>query len=300
MLRLGIVDFDSSHSIEFTRRFNHIGVDRDQFVDGARVEVAWPGTSQMAPERIAGFTEQVAACGVELVDSPAALIGRVDAVLVLSLCGAAHRERATPFLEAGIPTFVDKPFTCSVADADALVQLAEDKQTLLFSSSALPFAEEMEQFRDKAKLLGPIHGVVAYGPAHRAPGNPGLFHYGIHAVSILQSIMGPGCESVRYLGNDGADLVSCRWRDGRLATLRGSRSGSTAYGFLAFAENGIVNQPVSARYAYRNLCREIVSSFTSGKPSISNQVSLEIVRFVAAAIESEKRGGESISLDSLN
>ena len=35
MLRLGIVDFDSSHSVEFTRRFNHAGVDADQRVDGA-------------------------------------------------------------------------------------------------------------------------------------------------------------------------------------------------------------------------------------------------------------------------
>ena len=42
MLRLGIVDFDSSHAIEFTRRFNHAGVDGDQCVDGARVEVGCP------------------------------------------------------------------------------------------------------------------------------------------------------------------------------------------------------------------------------------------------------------------
>lgn len=208
MLRLGIVDFDSSHSIEFTRRFNHVGVDRDQFVDGARVVAGWPGNSIMAPERIAGFREQVSACGVDIVDTPDALIGRIDAALILSLSGSAHLERARPFLEAGIPTFVDKPFTCNVGDAEEIVRLADKNRTTMFNSSALPFAEEIETFRARAPQIGPLHGVVAYGPAHRAPGNPGLFHYGIHAVSILYSLMGPGCESVAFVGNDGADLVS--------------------------------------------------------------------------------------------
>ena len=40
MLRLGIVDFDSSHSVEFARRFNHQGVASEQFVDGAQVVAA--------------------------------------------------------------------------------------------------------------------------------------------------------------------------------------------------------------------------------------------------------------------
>lgn len=297
MLRLGIVDFDSSHAIEFTRRFNHVGVDRDQFVDGARVEVAWPGTSEMAPERIAGFSEQVASCGVELVDAPDALIGRIDAVLVLSLCGGAHLERARPFLEAGIPTFVDKPFTCSVAEAIELVRLSETHGTPLFTSSALPFADEVTFFHSRAGELGPTYGVLTYGPAHRAAGNPGLFHYGIHAVAILYALMGPGCESVAALVNDGADHVSCRWKDGRFATLRASRAGSTAYGFLAFTENGVIHQHVSARYAYRNLCHRIVESITSRRPAVSHSQSVEIVRFAAAAIESEKRGGESVLLD---
>src|SRR3990172_6531550 len=157
MLRLGIVDFDSSHSIEFTRRFNHVGVDHDQCVDGARVEVGCPGMSQMAPERIAGFARQVAACDVEIVATPDELMGRVDAVLILSLCGQAHLERAAPFLKAGIPTFVDKPFTCSVADAVSLINLAEEHRTLLFSSSALPFADEVRAFEERRRELGALY-----------------------------------------------------------------------------------------------------------------------------------------------
>ena len=59
MLRLGIVDFDSSHCVEFTRRINGIGVPDDQCVDGGRVVLGWPGTSEMAPERIEGFRPEI-------------------------------------------------------------------------------------------------------------------------------------------------------------------------------------------------------------------------------------------------
>src|SRR5262245_48433562 len=117
MLRLGIVDFDSSHCIEFTRRFNHVGLSSDQHVEGARIVAGWPGTSEMAPERIPGFRDEMVAAGVPLVDEPGDLIGQIDAVLILSLCGAAHLERVRPFLTAGIPAYVDKPFACNLGDA---------------------------------------------------------------------------------------------------------------------------------------------------------------------------------------
>ncbi|MCA9070176.1 MAG: hypothetical protein KDA84_14685, partial [Planctomycetaceae bacterium] len=83
MIRLGIVDFDSSHCVEFTRRFNHVSVSRDQYVEGARVVMGVTHPSKMSPERVPGHSQKLAECGVELVDSPDHLLGQVDGVLVL-------------------------------------------------------------------------------------------------------------------------------------------------------------------------------------------------------------------------
>jgi virulence factor len=300
MLRLGVVDFDSSHAIEFTRRFNHAGVDADQCVDGARVVLGCPGTSTMSPERIPGFTAQVRSCGVEIVESPVEMIGRIDAVLVLSLCGSAHLEGVRPFLEAGFPAFVDKPFACSLGDAGVMIRLAERHNVLLYHSSALPFAEEVQEFHRQAGRVGRVNGAIAYGPAKRDAGNPGLFHYGIHAVALLFALMGTGCEFVTNEYADAAEVVTARWADGRLGTLRGNRGGATRYGFVAFCDNGIVHQTVSTRYAYRNLCRSIVAAFQSGTPPVSHAQNLEEVGFVLAALDSEAGGGgERVSLQSL-
>ena len=299
MIRLGIIDFDSSHSVEFARRFNHVVVDSDQTVDGARVVLGWPGTSEMSPKRIDRFTAQLHNCGVELVEKPEDMIGRIDAVMVLSLCGGVHLNRVRPFLEAGIPAYVDKPFACSAEDAEEIVRLAKANNTFVYGTSALRFSEDVQRFQSRESDFGRLNGVLVYGPAKRAVGNPGLFHYGIHAVELLYTLMGTGAERVSAICCDGADVVTGTWSDGRVAGLRGNRVGSTAYGFTAFCDQAVIDQRVSSRYAYRNLCRSMVTSIESQQPTIGNDVTLEIVRFVLAALESERLNGEPVAIEAI-
>ena len=52
MLKLGILDFDTSHVVEFTKRLNHKDGAEDQWVDGAEVVIGCPGESKIMPERI--------------------------------------------------------------------------------------------------------------------------------------------------------------------------------------------------------------------------------------------------------
>jgi len=297
MLRLGIVDFDSSHSVEFARRFNHKTHDREQFVDGAEIVCAWPGSSEMAPERIPKFRREMESFEIPLVEKCEDLIGQIDAVLILSLCGAAHLERVRPFLDAGIPSFVDKPFACSVADARQMIKLTTEKDVTLFNASGLRFSEEVLDVERNSKTFGPVQGAITYGPAKRAGGNPGLFHYGIHSVEVLFELLGTGCESVVASHTDGADVVTGHWSDGRLGTVRGSRAGATPYGFLAYCDNGVLQRDVSTRFAYRNLCQRIIQSFETRTPAVPHESSLEVVQFIAAALESERRGGEQVRLD---
>jgi virulence factor len=296
MVRLGIVDFDSSHCIECARRINGVGISREQFVEGGRVVAGWPGTSTMAPDRVAEFLPQVEACGVAIVDSPEQLLGQVDAILVLSLCGDAHLEHARPFLEAGVPTYVDKPFACSLADAQELVRLANEHDTLLLYASAVRYAEEIGTFCRNKGRFGPIHGILSYGPANRHPRNPGLLHYAVHPLEVLFELMGPGCQSVTSTHTDGADVVTGVWRDGRLGTLRGNRAGATAYGVVAFCENSVVPQHISTRFAYRNLCKAMLQAIAHRKVLVPHDEILETLRFAFAARLSEEQGGVPVSL----
>ena len=81
MIKLGILDFDTSHVVEFTKRINHLDTPEDQWVDGAKIVVACPGESKIMPERIPGYVETMKKLGVPLVDKPADMIGKVEGML---------------------------------------------------------------------------------------------------------------------------------------------------------------------------------------------------------------------------
>jgi len=289
MLKLGVLDFDTSHVVEFTKRLNHKEIANDQWVDGAEVVIGCPGESKIMSERIPGYTKEMEKLGIKLVAKPEDMIGKIDGMLIESQEGTPHWERAKPFLEAGIPCFIDKPFTCSVADARKIIDLSERKNVPVFSSSPLRYAPELVKFVSDAKNRK-VLGVLSYGPAplneRDLERNPGLFHYGIHAVEILYTIMGAGCQRVTCTLEKDSEVVTGQWKDGRLAGIRGIRKGKSDYGFLAFADAGVTHVTLSTRYIYRELLKKIVVFFQTRKSPVDVHVTLEIVAFIEAAFKS--------------
>jgi hypothetical protein len=296
MIRLGIVDFDTSHAGEFTKRLNHIDIAEDQWVEGARVVAGVPGESKIAPELIPEYTAQMEKYGVTLYDDPADLFGKVDAVMIESVDGSVHLDRAMPFLKKGMPTYVDKPFACSLADAREMFKVAMESHVPLMSSSSLRYAPEVVAAKDGKGAGGTVLGVSTYGPAPTHPRNPGLFHYGIHPVEMLFTLMGPGCKRLTCLSEPGADLVSGVWGDGRIGSIRGIRAGAREYGFTLFGEKDVATQGVSTQYIYRELLKRIVSLFQTRQLPIDPRETLEIVAFIEAAGKSGDAGGAPMTI----
>jgi predicted dehydrogenase len=301
MLRLGIVDCDTSHVYQFARRLNHVDIEPDQWVDGARIVAAYPGTSRITDAgRIADYLAALRAAQVELVAQPEDLFGRIDAVLIESNEGAVHRERATPFIEAGLPTFIDKPLASSTDDARALVSLAAKRGVPLLSASSLRFVPEVQQVRADNAGIGSLVGVDVFSPATLHQHNPGLFHYGVHGVEMLYALLGSGCAEVACTFQEDGEVVTGRWHDGRLGVLRGLRRGTRGYGFTAYGERAIRQASVDLTYLYRDLVRVIVSVLSGGPIPISTSEMVEVVAFQEAALASAKSGGHPVALDLRN
>ncbi len=308
-IRIGMVDFDSSHCVEFTRRINHIDIEQDQWVDGARVVVGCPGVSLLSPERLPGFTEQMRHFGVPLVDEPMAMIGAIDAVMIESVDGQVHLDRARPFIEAGIPCFVDKPFTCDLGQARELVDVAERRRVPLFSSSALRYAPELVDFLAQTQsadsATGSIIGAVTYGPSPVHARNPGLFHYGMHATEVLFALLGPDCQWVTCvreggeIGSEktGAEAVTGQWVDGRIGSVRGIRSGAVAWGFVAFCERQVVEVHLDLKYVYREQLKRVIQFFDTGRPDVEPRETVRLMAFLEAALRSGRTGGTPQRLD---
>ena len=295
MIKLGIVDCDTSHVLQFTMRCNHVEIDEEQWVDGARVVCAYPGTSVVTDQ--ATVDERVgklAGWGVEIVKSREEMIGKVDGVLIESNQGSQHLKHAELFMKAGIPCYIDKPFANSADDALAIAKLAQENNVPFFSSSSLRYAPEVVAAKAE---LGTIFGADAWSPASLHEASPGLAHYGIHGVEILFALMGAGCQAVSCaFSEEIGEVNTARWSDGRVGVMRGTRKGAHDYGFVAWGESEVRRSGVDAAYIYRELVKEFVELFATGKSPIDPNETIEIVCFMDAALESSKQSGEWVEV----
>jgi hypothetical protein len=292
VIRIGLVDFDTSHVVAFTERLNHVGgVDASEWVDGAaRVVAGCPGDSEMMPERIPGFLEKVRGYGVEIVERPEDLLGKIDAVIIESQQGARHRERARPFLEAGLPTFVDKPFAGNLEDANAMIAVAQKHGAPLMSCSALRYAPEVTDALARQETLGKILSADVWGDAPLHAGNPGLLHYGIHGVEVLYTLLGPGCARVHDLSTPQGEVALGLWDSGHVGVVRGLREGKGGFGFTAHYERGHHSATIEGARFYTELLKAIVDMFDTGVPPIALAETREILAFMDAAARSAAGG----------
>ncbi|KYH37541.1 MAG: hypothetical protein AYL29_005420 [Candidatus Bathyarchaeota archaeon B24] len=292
MIRVGIVGFDTSHAVEFTKRLNHVDVSEEYWVRGARVVAGYPGepspaaSEELLNERI----EVLRRYGVKIVDSPESLIGMVDAVMIEYNEGAKHLEASKPFIEAGLPLFIDKPLACSIDDAKEIYRLAESRGVPVFSASSLRYAVEVQKVKNSVDEVGRVLGADTYSPGMIVPFNPGLFFYVIHAIEMLYALMGRGCRMVRCFTEERWDFIVGRWVDGRIGVVRGLRHGGWGYGFTAFCENKVVSATINTAYLYTELLKKVVEMFKTGKPPIDPKETLEIIAFTEKAMESARLG----------
>lgn len=97
-----------------------------------------------------------------VVDEFTDMIGRVDGILLARDDAKNHYQFAMPFLDAGIPIYIDKPLALSVFEANRLLCL-QRYPGQLFSCSALRYAKEFQLSsfdNEKIGRLKHIHAVV--------------------------------------------------------------------------------------------------------------------------------------------
>ena len=86
------------------------------------------------------------------------MIGKVDGVLLARDDAQNHHEIAIPFLENGLPIFIDKPFTLSVKEAEKILSKRMFSHQI-FTCSALRYAQEFQPSKEKLKEIGKIKSI---------------------------------------------------------------------------------------------------------------------------------------------
>ncbi len=295
VFRLGMIGLDTSHVIAFTKQINDPANNYS-----CKVVVGYPGGSpdiESSASRIDKFTAQLRdEFGLEIVDSIEELCQKVDGVLLESVDGRPHLEQIKPVIAAKLPVFIDKPMAGNLEDVIEIFRLAKANNVPCWSSSSLRFCPGIIGMRNNEEV-GDVLGCDAFSPCSLNEHHPDLYWYGVHGVEILFTIMGPGCETVKRVQTEDTEHVVGIWKDGRIGTFRGLRSGKRDYGALVYGTKGIIP---SGRYTgYGDLVEKIIEFFKTGAIPVPAEVTIEMFAFMTAADVSKEQDGAEVSIKSV-
>jgi predicted dehydrogenase len=207
-MRIGLVGIESDHAEDALRLFN-----REQRWPGYEVVALWGAAVDAArAQRLAtGY-------GVGwIAPEPEAMTGRIDAVIVGARHAGLHAAHALPYLERGIPAFVDKPLALSVADAQTMLDAAEASRALLLSGSALRWQADAVALKAQATTLGRLTKVMATGTFYPDSEYGGPAFYAVHAVELALEFAGQGIADITVV--EASDETMTITGRGRLADV---------------------------------------------------------------------------------
>jgi predicted dehydrogenase len=218
------------------------------------------------------------------------VIGEVDAVLIATDKGHEHVARARPFVEAGVPVFIDKPL-CDNRDDLAVFDgwIASGKP--IVSSSAMRYAKEYVPYHRATHALGALRHVGAtMAKSWEA--------YGIHALESVYPITGPGYVSVQNIGDAQSNIVHLRHGDGIDVLLQVTKDMGGGFGMVTLAGTaaGLQLRFSDTYHAFRVQLESYVRYLRTGVPPVTWAETRELMQLVIAGIESREQGGRKILL----
>jgi len=253
-------------------------------IPGARVTHVWADDPKDA--------EHVAKCSLipNVAASATDVIGQVDAVIVATDKGHEHVERCRPFVEAGLPVFVDKPLVDNAADLKTFNAWVADGRAIL-SSSCMRYAKEFLPYRLSTYDLGELRYVsITTGKTWE--------RYGIHALEAVYPILGPGFLSARNSGTLERNVVHFKHRCGADVVVVANMDMYGAFGVLNLCgtRDNAQARVKDTFYAFQTQLKAFIGYLRTGRRPFPHEETEELMWMVIGGILSREQDGREIVL----
>lgn len=287
MKRIGIVGSDNSHAIAYSRLINVARVAGDD----AAVTTIWGQASER--------TQEVARIGDIPTIAPSidAMLPEVDIVFVVDRHGDLHADHVLPFLEAGIPAYVDKPLAISLADCRRILDAADRTGTFVTSFSSLRITPETIALVERAREIGDLRAVQITGPCDFASEYGGPFFYATHTIEIAIAILGDGIASLRAQRIGTSVIVNATWEGDRAVTLTLLEGAHYVFHAAIFGTNGFLSEQIHADdHGYTAIIHRVLEGIaTNTRPLNNRQLRLPIA-IIHAIEESLAHHGTEVTI----
>ena len=228
-----------------------------------------------------GEAEHVARAALipHVVASPEEVIGAVDGVIISTDDGTDHTRRVRPFVEAGLPVFVDKPLATTRTE---LAQFAAWKRAgaRFLSSSGLRYAPELSALQGRPWRWLTATTIKTWE------------RYGIHALEPLIALLGSGLETVSLITRDGFSLATLTHRSGTPLTIAVLPDAPGSFGVIhAYGNEDHTTITLKDTYtAFRNQLVAAIEWMHNGLEPHPFSQTLEMMAALIAGIESRETG----------
>ncbi|MGI6572655.1 MAG: Gfo/Idh/MocA family protein [Fermentimonas sp.] len=264
---------------------NYLEANKDTLgISNAKVTCAW------TQERV--ISESIAkSSGIpRVVNELEEMVSLVDAVLLSRDDPENHVAMAKPFLDAGIPIFIDKPLATTREDLRYFAG-ENAKGKLLMSCSSMRYANEARIVKQEMGSLGKLELATAVGKKD-------WVKYGVHIVEGLFSLLNdPEPVSVKSIGKTNREVVHIEFAGGFQATIHLFMNIVSTFQVSLFGQQGWQLIDIKNSYSmFRDNIIEFVRSVEQGRSRLSFDKTENIIRTIIAAIESSKQGGKTIDM----
>jgi len=223
-MRIGLIGTQNSHSSAYGKAFNV-----DKRLPGAAITLVWGETPECARERAAESSIPT------VVDDPSAMLGQIDALIIDTRDGANHLAFAEPFLDSGIPIFIDKPLATDPVKAAAFLDKAAACGARVASHSMVPLQQSFHKFVTAQQALAPLRYLGLSMPAALDSEYSGAFFYVVHAVECLCTLLNRLPLRARIERFAGSNLATLDYPLGPLVTIN-LQEGNYSYHIMAVGE----------------------------------------------------------------
>lgn len=228
-----------------------------------------------------------------VVEQSQDVIGQVDAVLIATDKGWEHVERARPFVEAGIPIFIDKPLCDNENDLQQFSRWVEDGAKIM-SSSGMRYSKEFAPYRLSTRDLGELRfaSITTCKSWER---------YGIHALEGLYPILGSGFLSARNTGTMARNVVHLKHQSGADAIVVANDDMFGALGVLTLCgtDSFATAKFSDSFFAFKTQLTVFVEFIQTGVRSFAFAETIELMKLVIAGIRSREEGGREVLLSEI-
>lgn len=222
------------------------------------------------------------------------VIGEVDAVIVATDKGHEHVDRCRPFVEAGLPVFVDKPLVDNEPDLQQFRRWVVGENRPILSSSSMRYCKEYMPYRVSTCNLGALRYVTITTPKTWE-------RYGIHALEGMYPIVGPGFASVRNTGTRDRNVAHLKHKRGVdvVVIATGDMYGSFGDLMLCGTRGAAYVKSMDSFYSFKAQLVAFVDFLRSGVYPFPFSETEELMKLVIAGIRSREEGGREIPLEEI-